>query len=136
MAAETMAAEGNGHGHGHGMSQRQLAAANARSQAEASGVTTNFDLARDAGPVAGFAAPRKLMPPGPLAVNVGEVMRKPLAHRSARWLELRRKAEAESEAAEREELLYEESIQRHADKYVEAQERRLDYQWYFVLACR
>lgn len=48
--------------------------------------------------------------------------------RSQRWLDSHRILENKINAIEREEMGYEEAIQRHADVYTEAYERKLDYQ--------
>jgi hypothetical protein len=45
-----------------------------------------------------------------------------------RLLESLRHAEAKAAVAEREEMEFEEKIQRHADVYTEASERKMDYQ--------
>ena len=49
---------------------------------------------------------------------------------AARFVEQRRHAERKLEVVEAEEMGFEEAIQREADRYTEAAERKLDYQWY------
>jgi len=51
-----------------------------------------------------------------------------LTGRGVAWLEQQRRDEARAEGAEREEMNFEERIQRQADVYTEARERKLDYQ--------
>mmetsp|Transcript_13464 Transcript_13464/g.31885 ORF Transcript_13464/g.31885 Transcript_13464/m.31885 type:complete len:1095 (-) Transcript_13464:599-3883(-) len=65
-----------------------------------------------------------------------KIVPKHLDASSARYLESQRHLERKAELHEREEMGFEEQIQRVADVYVEAAERKLDYQWYYVLACR
>ena len=81
-------------------------------------------------------AARTIVVPGPNNFKLRELLRSKVPARSARWLELRRHSEAVAARGEREEMEFEENIQHWADRYTEAYERKLDYQWYYVLALR
>ncbi|CAM9682988.1 unnamed protein product, partial [Hapterophycus canaliculatus] len=66
--------------------------------------------------------------------RTAELKRYPVGWRTLRWVMMKRQAELRSQAAEAAAMFAEEMEQRHKERYLEAWERRHDYDLYCVLA--